>query len=144
MSYSFKSVVLFLKILVTLVLSRGYGCIIHDIARKYKDINVSDLRKLEKLHSKRNKSQIDINFLINRKTFGAFPKFIYVSIRNIYEYNTLCLKKKLRNNAIYKRILERNTFDKNTRNIELTIKSNLNTIDWLSIRKLVLRNIKKE
>ena len=29
MSYSFKSVVLFLKILVTLVLSRGYGCIIH-------------------------------------------------------------------------------------------------------------------
>ena len=28
MSYSFKSVVLFLKILVTLVLWRGYGCII--------------------------------------------------------------------------------------------------------------------
>ena len=144
MSYSFKSVVLFLKILVTLVLSRGYGCIIHDIARKYKDINVSDLRKLEKLHSKRNKSQIDINFLINRKTFGVFPKFIYVNIRNIYGYNTLCLKKKMRNNAIHKRIRERNTFDKNTRNIKRTIKSNLNTIDWPSIRKLVLRNIKKE
>ena len=32
-----------------LVLSRGYGCIINDIARKYKDIDVSDLRKLEKL-----------------------------------------------------------------------------------------------
>ena len=46
----------FLKILVTLVLLRGYGCIIHNIARKYKDINVSDLDKLEKLHIKRNKS----------------------------------------------------------------------------------------
>ena len=143
MSYSFKSVVLFLKILVTLVLSRGYGCIIHDIARKYKDINVSDLRKLEKLHIKRNKSQLDINFLINCKTFGVFPKFIYVNIRNIDEYDTLCLKKKLRNNAIHKRIRERNSFDKNIRNIERTIKSKLNTIDWLIIRKLLLRNIKK-
>ena len=62
MSNKFKGVVLFLKILVTLVLSRGYGCIIHDIARKYKDINVSDLRNLEKLHIRRNKSQLDINF----------------------------------------------------------------------------------
>ena len=57
MSNKFKSVVLLLKILPTLVLLvRGYGCIIHDIARKYKDINVSDFGKLEKLHIKRNKS----------------------------------------------------------------------------------------
>ena len=57
MSNKFKSSVLLLKILLTLVLLvRGYGCIIHDIARKYKDINVSDLDKLEKLHIKRNKS----------------------------------------------------------------------------------------
>ena len=102
---------------------RGYGCIIHNIARKYKDINVSDLRKLEKLHIKRNKSQLGINFLINFKTFVVFPKFICVSIRNIDEYDTLCLKKKLRNNAIHKRIRERNSLGKNIRNIETTIKS---------------------
>ena len=123
MPYKFKSVVLFLKILVTLVLPRGYGCTIHDIAHKYKDINVSELRKLEKLHIKRNKSQLDINFLINCKTLGVFPVFIYVNIRNIDEYDTLCLKKKLRNNAIHKRIRERNSFGKNIRNIETTIKS---------------------
>ena len=143
MSNKFKSVVLFLKILVTLVLSRGYGCIIHDIARKYNDINVSDLRKLEKLLIKRNKSQLDINFLINCKTFGVFPKFIYVNIRNIDEYDNLCLKKKLRNNAIYKRIRERNDFDKKIRNIETTIRSKLNAIDWLIIKKLLFHNIKK-
>ena len=45
MSNKCKIVVLFLKISVTLVLSRGYGCIIHDIALKYKDTNVIDLRK---------------------------------------------------------------------------------------------------
>ena len=40
------------------MLSRGYGCIIHDIPRKYKDINASDLRKLEKLRNKWNKPQL--------------------------------------------------------------------------------------
>ena len=49
----------------------------------------------------------------------------------------------MRNNAIHKRIRERNTFDKNITNIERTIKSKPNTIDWLIIRKLLLRNIKK-
>ena len=141
MSFKFKFVVLFLEILVILVLSRGSGCIIHAIALKYK--YVSDLHKLEKLHIKRNKSQFDINFLINCKTFGDFPKFIYVNIRNMDEYDTLCLKKKLRNNAIHKRIRERNSFDKNIRNIERTIKSKLNAIDWLIIKKLLLRNIKR-
>ena len=84
--------------------------IIYDIAAKYKDINLSDLRKLEKLDIKRNKSQLDINFLINCKTFFVFPKFICVSIWSINEYDTLCLKIKLRNNAIHKRICERKLF----------------------------------
>ena len=84
-----------------------------------------------------------INFLINCKTFGVFPKFIYVNIRNIDEYDTLCLKKKLWNNAIHKRIRERNYFDKKNRYIETTIRSKLNTIDWLIIEKLLFRNIKK-
>ena len=57
------------------MLLRGFGCIIYDIGRKYKDINVSDLRKLEKLHIKRNKTQLGINFLINCKTCVVFPNF---------------------------------------------------------------------
>ena len=80
MSKKCKIVVLFLKISVTLVLSRGYGCIIHDAARKYKDTNVIDLRKLEQVHIRRKKSQLDIKFLIKCKTFGVFPKFIYANI----------------------------------------------------------------
>ena len=64
-----------------------------------------------------------MHFLINCKTFGVFPKFIYVQIRNIDEYDTLCLKRNMRNNAILKRIRERNDFDKKIRNIE-TIKPN--------------------
>ena len=120
---------MFLKISVTLVLSRGYGCIIHDTARRYKDTNVIDLRKLEQVHIRRKKSQLDIKFLIKCKTFGVFPKFIYANIWNIDEYDTLCLKKTLRNNAIHKLIREKNDFYKKIRNIEPTIRLKLNTFD---------------
>ena len=44
---------------------------------------------------------------------------------------------------MHKRIRERNGFDKNIRNIETTIRSKLNTIDWLIIKKLLFHNIKK-
>ena len=64
-------------------------------------------------------------------------------MRNIDEYDTLCVKKKLRNNVIHKRILERNDFDKKIRNIETTIRSKRNTTDWLIIKKLLFLNIKK-
>ena len=87
--------------------------------------------------------QLQINFIINCKTFGVSPKFIYVNIRNIDEYDTLCLKKKLKNKAIDQRIHEGNSFHKNIRNIERTIKSKHHTIDLLIINKLLLRKIKK-
>ena len=53
------------------MLQRGYSYIIHDIARKYKAINISDLHKLEKLHITDNKPQLDINVLINCETSGV-------------------------------------------------------------------------
>ena len=101
--FKLKSVVLFLKILISLVLSRNFGNIIHDIAQNYIDINVSDLRKLEKLHIKRNKAQLDINFLINCKNFRVFPKFINVYLPNVDEKDMYGIKKKLRQNAIINR-----------------------------------------
>ena len=101
-----KSVVLFLKILVNLVLSPNFGGIIHDIAQK--------------LHIKRNKAQLDINFLSNCKNSGVFPKFI-VHLLNVDKKDMYEIKKKLRNNAIHKQIRERNM-----ENMELQIKHNVN------------------
>ena len=49
----------------------------------YININVNDMWKLEKLHLKWNKAQLDINFLINYKNFGVFPKFINVCLPNV-------------------------------------------------------------
>ena len=58
-------------------------------------MNVSDLRKLEKLHIKGNKAQLDINFLISCKNFGVFPKFINVYLLNIDKKDMYRIKKKL-------------------------------------------------
>ena len=87
-----KSVVLFLNMLISLVLSRNFGNIIHDIAQNYIDINVGDLR---------NKVQVGINFLINCKNFGVFPKLINVYLPNVDEKDMYGIKKKPRNNAIH-------------------------------------------
>ena len=126
------------------MLSRNFGNIIHDIAQNYININVSDLRKLEKLHIKRNKAQLDINFLINCKNFGVFPKFINVYLPNVDEKDMYEIKKKLRNNAIHKRIRERNDFDKKIKNVELQIKHILSNFDWYILAKLLRRNVKNK
>ena len=92
-------------------------------------------------------------FLINCKTFATFPKFIYVQIRNIDEYDTLCLKKKLGNNAILKRIRERNDFDKKIRNIETSkpnsrkliglVSKNYFSVTQKRLNNLLLRPMKR-
>ena len=126
------------------MLSRNFGNIMHDIAQNYININVSDLRKLQKLHIKQNKAQLDINFLINCKNFGVFPKFINVYLPNVDEKDMYGIKKKLRNNAIHKRIRERNDFDKKIKNVELQIKHILSNFDWYILAKLLRRNVKNK
>ena len=41
--------------------------------------------KLEKLHSKQNKVQLDINFSINCKNVGVFTEFINVYLLNVHK-----------------------------------------------------------
>ena len=141
---NWKSVFLFLKILVSLVLSRHFGNIIHDIAQNYMHINVNDLWKLEKLQIKRNKAQLDINFLITCKNFGVFSKIINVYLLNVDEKDMSGIKKKLQKNAIHKRIWERNDIDKKIKNVELQIKHKLYNFDWYILVKILKPNVKNK
>ena len=61
--WNFTKVVFFLKILSCFVLSRKFGKLIHDLAHKYQGLNLSELRKFEKLHTKFKKAELDVNFL---------------------------------------------------------------------------------
>ena len=66
MSLKLKHVVTFLKITICFLLSRPFGPIIHDIAARYEGrLNISDLRKLEKVSIKARKAELDLNFLRN-------------------------------------------------------------------------------
>ena len=67
-----KTVVSFLRVIVTLLSLRPFGNIIHDIAGKYgKKVSISDLRKFEKTSIKVSKAELDLNFLKNCLSFNV-------------------------------------------------------------------------
>ena len=70
--FSLKIIVILLDLLVSFISNRPFGSIIHDIAIKYEEINVGDLRKLEKLTLKQKKAELDITFLKNCQNFQLF------------------------------------------------------------------------
>ena len=66
MSCKLKCVVILIKIVASLLLSRSFGNLIYDIAAKYPDGTIiTDLQKLEKASIKGCKAELDLNFLRN-------------------------------------------------------------------------------
>ena len=61
--FKFKSFVLFIKIVTKLLLLRPFGNLIFDLAAKYDNVAIADLRKLEKLSIKEDKAARDLSFL---------------------------------------------------------------------------------
>ena len=62
-----KNVVIFFQTILSFVLSRKNINIYNDIAQKYGNVTVKDLRKYEKLDHKKNKLKLDSDFLNNCK-----------------------------------------------------------------------------
>ena len=68
----FKTVVVILKFISSLVVLRNYGKIIYDISNKYCGVlPISKLRKLKKLSLKVNKANLNVNFLLNSRKLGV-------------------------------------------------------------------------
>ena len=66
----------FLRIVVSLLLSRLFGNIIHNITDMYEGrISIAVLHKFEKVAVKSRKAELDLNFLKNCQSFHVFPKF---------------------------------------------------------------------
>ena len=63
MNFKFRSVLLFLKLSIKLILCRPFGGILFDISAKYENISTQDLRRLEKVILKENKAKLDVTFL---------------------------------------------------------------------------------
>ena len=73
-----KSIVSYLYVITCLLLQRKFGNIIHDIMQKYETVDVSQLRKLERISIKIAKAKLDIRFLNYCKLYNVIPKYIYI------------------------------------------------------------------
>ena len=89
-----KNFVIFIKKVLSFVLSRKIINICNYIARKYGNFTVKDFRKHEKLEYKK-KLTLEINFLNNCKQLGGYPKFLIFKLPNVSNKNTLSISKRL-------------------------------------------------
>ena len=70
-----KNVVIFMKTILRFVLSQKIINIYNDIAHKYGNVTVKGVRKYEKPGYKKNKLELDIEFLNICKQLGVYSKF---------------------------------------------------------------------
>ena len=82
--WDFDFAVIFIKIILSFMLSRKIINICDDIALKYKNVIVKDSRKTyEKLECKKKKIKLDIDFLKNWKQLGVYPKVLIFNLVNV-------------------------------------------------------------
>ena len=138
----FKSVVVFFKILVTLVLSRPFGKVVHDLARKYNgSLVISDLRKLEKLTTQLRKAELDVRFLKNCQAFGVYPKFITFHLPKVSNFDAVYNQKGLLRTSIQKRAKEKRNLDKDLDRQWQKLEGVLSSIDLHILEKVTKRNV---
>ena len=95
-----KKIVLFIQILAAFVTCRPFGSILYDIATKYNDLTVSDLRKIEKWRLKLRKAELDIRFLNTCRTFNVTPKFLTFRIPHGTSADVRAIQTRLLHSAI--------------------------------------------
>ena len=98
----FKNVVTFSQAILSFLLSRKITNVYNDLARKYANVTVKDIRKYEKLDNKNNKLKLDIDFLNNYKQLGVYPKFLIFKLPNVSNKDASLICKRLLRSAINK------------------------------------------
>ena len=76
-------VIFFLQTILSFVLSRKIINVCNDLARKCGNFTVKDIHKYEELDYKKNKLELDIDFLSNCKELGMYPKFLIFKLPNV-------------------------------------------------------------
>ena len=138
-----KNIVIFFQTILSFVLSRKIINIYNDIARKYGNITVKDFRKYEKLHYKKNKIKLDIDFLKNCKQLGVYPQFLIFKLPNVSNKDAVPIHKRLLRRAISKRNKELQHVSKDLCLSENFISKQLSTIDFYNLTKSITSRNKK-
>ena len=139
----FKSVVVFLKILTCLLISRSFGNFIHDIAAKYDHISIADLRKLEKISIRSRKAELYLNFSRNCQSFNVFPKFLCFNLPNTSRRDTITIRKQLLRSAIAKRSKELRKLICVRVQLTARVQGILNSVDFYILNRTLHHNVTK-
>ena len=138
MSGKLKKVVMFIRLSKLLLLSRPFGSIIYDLAAEYNGrVNISDLRKFEKLSIKTRKSELDLAFLRNFKSLNVFPKFLCFHLpANMDRQDALGIRRKLLKSDINRRTMEHHRLVLERDRLKNRISKTLSSIDRYILYKV--------
>ena len=139
----FKNVVIFIKTILSFVLSRKIINIYNDIAQKYGNVTVEDFWKYEKLKYKKNKLKLDIDFLNNCNQLGVYLKFLIFKLRNVSNKDALSIRKRLLRSAINKHNKELQHLSKELSLSENVLSTQLSTTDFYILTKSITSYNKK-
>ena len=95
-----KFIVSYVNLITCLLLHRNFGT---DIVQKYENVEVFQLRKLERLSIKTRKAELGIKFLCNCKIFNVIPKFLSFNLPYTNEIDSKFICKRLMQSALNKR-----------------------------------------
>ena len=136
---------MFIRLSKLLLLSRPFGSIIYDLAAKYNGrVNISDLRKFEKLSIKTRKSELDLAFSRNFKSLNVFPKFLCFPLpANMDRQDAPGIRRKLLKSDINRRTMEHHRLVLERDRLKNRISKTLSSIDRYILYKSVGHKVTK-
>ena len=141
--FKLKTLIILIYVITDILLLRPFGKIIFDVASKYDDISVADLRLLEKLSTKVQIFKHDIAFLKNCQTFQVFPKFLYFKIPHGSGSDANHIRKRLLRSAIHRRVAEKQKAEAKLNRSITRIQEVLSGLDWFIVRRSIKVNVDK-
>ena len=135
--------VIFIKKILSFVLSRKIIDIYNDVARKYRNFTVKDFRKYEKLEYKKNKLKLDDDFLNNWKQLGVYPKFLIFKLLDVSNKEALSFRKNLLRSTINKHAKKLANFPKELSLSKKILSKQLSTTDFFILTKSITLHNKK-
>ena len=111
--------------------------------QKYKNVEIFQLRKLERLSIKIRKAELDINFLRHCKIFNVTTKFLSFNLQYANEVDSKFVRKRLVRGASNKHQEELKELQKDHAKNLQTLTMKLSSVDLYILKKCIRHNAEK-
>ena len=104
-------------------------------------LQISQLRKREKLSLKVNKANLDINFLLTCRKLSVIPKFLFFNLPYTKNKDAKAFRKRLLRSLLWKRNHEKRKLDKELNNLKSEIRNTINGIKRYLFIQAIQKNV---